>query len=56
MRNVSGLIPTPGSLTGLHVAVPPALNPVVYGVKTKQIQDKFILLFSLKRNMSGEGH
>ncbi|XP_076968306.1 olfactory receptor 52H1-like [Tamandua tetradactyla] len=32
----------------LYVAIPPALNPIVYGVKTKQIQDKFILLFSLK--------
>ncbi|XP_069325517.1 olfactory receptor 52H1-like [Eulemur rufifrons] len=33
----------------LYVAIPPALNPIVYGVKTKQIQDKFILLFSLKK-------
>ncbi|XP_076969904.1 olfactory receptor 52H1-like [Tamandua tetradactyla] len=32
----------------LYVTIPPALNPIVYGVKTKQIQDKFILLFSLK--------
>ncbi|XP_006870275.1 PREDICTED: olfactory receptor 52H1-like [Chrysochloris asiatica] len=33
----------------LYVAIPPALNPIVYGVKTKQIQEKFILLFSLKK-------
>ncbi|KAF7462859.1 olfactory receptor 52H1-like [Marmota monax] len=32
-----------------YVAIPPALNPVVYGVKTKQIQEKFILLFTWKR-------
>lgn len=33
----------------LYVAIPPALNPIVYGVKTKKIQDKFILLFTLKK-------
>ncbi|KAJ1075560.1 hypothetical protein K5549_013763 [Capra hircus] len=33
----------------LYVAIPPALNPIVYGVKTKKIQDKFVLLFTLKK-------
>ncbi|XP_004621303.2 olfactory receptor 52H1-like [Sorex araneus] len=33
----------------LYVVIPPALNPIVYGVKTKQIQEKFIFLFTLKK-------
>lgn len=34
----------------LYVAIPPALNPIIYGVKTKQIWDKIILLFFSKGN------
>lgn len=36
-------------ITGFYLLFPPTVNPIVYGVKTKQIHEWVFIAFSLKR-------